>query len=185
MPPTCRPHCAAPGFEVLERGNRSPDPMRRDLADFQDEQGPGVVDPFCFAGHGVQGGRGLNDLRPVGVDYRRERDAELYDLEAGAVLRRTEEAGAALSLVILDASRDSALRPTVPVPTCRVRQGALSGAPTDGSAWNGGADQRRRKIRGGSWGHIPENLRSANSEWVEPNGRDHGTGLRIARDLSP
>ena len=99
------------GFEVLERSNRSPDQMRRDLADFQDKLGPGVVGLFYFAGHGVQAGRGLNYLLPVGVDYRRERDAELYGLEAGAVLRRMEEAGTALSLVILDACRDSPLPP--------------------------------------------------------------------------
>lgn len=99
------------GFEVLERSNRNAEQMRRDLADFQDKLGPGVVGLFYFAGHGVQAGRGLNYLLPVGVDYRRERDAELYGLEAGSVLRRMEEAGTALSLVILDACRDSPLPP--------------------------------------------------------------------------
>ena len=97
------------GFEVLERQNRSADELRRDLADFQDKLSPGAVGLFYFAGHGVQGGRGLNYLLPVGVDYRRERDAELYGLEAGTVLRRMEESGAALNLVILDACRDSPL----------------------------------------------------------------------------
>ena len=99
------------GFEVLERSNRNPDQMHRDLADFQDKLGPGAVGLYYFAGHGVQAGRGLNYLLPVGVDYRRERDAELYGLEAGVVLRRMEEAGTALSLVILDACRDSPLPP--------------------------------------------------------------------------
>jgi tripartite-type tricarboxylate transporter receptor subunit TctC len=94
---------------VLERQNRSADELRRDLADFQDKLSPGAVGLFYFAGHGVQAGRGLNYLLPVGVDYRRERDAELYGLEAGTVLRRMEESGAALNLVILDACRDSPL----------------------------------------------------------------------------
>lgn len=97
------------GFEVMERKNRSADELRRDLADFQDKLSPGAVGLFYFAGHGVQAGRGLNYLLPVGVEYRRERDAELYGLEAGTVLRRMEESGAALSLVILDACRDSPL----------------------------------------------------------------------------
>lgn len=97
------------GFEVLERQNRSADELRRDLADFQDKLSPGAVGLFYFAGHGVQAGRGLNYLLPVGVEFKRERDAELYGLEAGSVLRRMEESGAALNLVILDACRDSPL----------------------------------------------------------------------------
>jgi peptidyl-prolyl cis-trans isomerase A (cyclophilin A) len=99
------------GFEVLERTNRNPQQMREDLADFQDRLAQGDVGLFYFAGHGVQTGRGLNYLLPVGVSYRRERDAELHGLEAGAVLRRMEESGASLSLVILDACRDSPLPP--------------------------------------------------------------------------
>jgi uncharacterized caspase-like protein len=97
------------GFEVMERKNRSADELRRDLADFQDKLGRGSVGLFYFAGHGVQAGRGLNYLLPVGVEFKRERDAELYGLEAGSVLRRMEEAGTGLSLVILDACRDSPL----------------------------------------------------------------------------
>jgi FKBP-type peptidyl-prolyl cis-trans isomerase len=99
------------GFEVLERLNRNSDELRRDLAEFQDKLSPGAIGLFYFAGHGVQAGRGLNYLLPVGIEYRRERDAELYGLEAGAVLRRMEEAQAGLSLLILDACRDSPLPP--------------------------------------------------------------------------
>ncbi len=94
---------------MLERINRNPDELRRDLADFQDKLNPGAIGVFYFAGHGVQVGRGLNYLLPVGVEYRRERDAELFGLEAGSVLRRMEESGAGLSLLILDACRDSPL----------------------------------------------------------------------------
>jgi hypothetical protein len=61
---------------------------------------------------------GMNDrlnpsvsLLPVGVDYRRERDVELFGLDAGGVLARMEQSGAALSLMILDACRDSPLSP--------------------------------------------------------------------------
>ena len=59
----------------------------------------------------MQAGKGQNYLLPVGVNYKRERDAETYGLEVGSVLRRMEESGAALSLVILDACRDSPLPP--------------------------------------------------------------------------
>ena len=97
------------GFEVMERRNRNSEELKRDLIEFQDKLAPGAVGLFYFAGHGVQAGRGLNYLLPVGRDYLRERDAEMYGLEAGTVLRRMEESGTALSIVILDACRDSPL----------------------------------------------------------------------------
>jgi TPR repeat protein len=97
------------GFEVMERKNRTADQLRGDLSDFQDKLSPGAVGLFYFAGHGVQAGRGQNYLLPVGLAYKRERDAEAYGLEVGSVLRRMEDSGAALSLVILDACRDSPL----------------------------------------------------------------------------
>jgi formylglycine-generating enzyme required for sulfatase activity len=100
------------GFEVIERRNRNADELKRDLIEFQDKLGPGAVGLFYFAGHGMQAGRGgRNYLLPVGVDYRRERDVELFGLDASSVLARMEESGAALSLVILDACRDSPLPP--------------------------------------------------------------------------
>ena len=100
------------GFEVIERRNRNSEELKRDLIEFQDKLGPGAVGLFYFAGHGMQAGRGgRNYLLPVGVDYRRERDVELFGLDASSVLARMEESGAALSLVILDACRDSPLPP--------------------------------------------------------------------------
>ncbi len=98
------------GFEVMERRNRGSEELKRDLIEFQDKLGPGAVGLFYFAGHGVQAGRGArNYLLPVGVDYQRERDAEVFGLDAASVLARMEESGAALSLMILDACRDSPL----------------------------------------------------------------------------
>jgi formylglycine-generating enzyme required for sulfatase activity len=100
------------GFEVLERRNRGSEELKRDLIEFQDKLGPGAVGLFYFAGHGMQAGRGgRNYLLPVGVDYRRERDVEVFGLDAGSVLARMEESGASLSIVILDACRDSPLPP--------------------------------------------------------------------------
>lgn len=98
-------------FEVIVRTDRTPDALRADLADFQDRLKAGGVGLFYFAGHGVQTHRGVNYLLPTGVDYRRERDVELYGVEVGSVLRRMEESRTELSLVILDACRDSPLPP--------------------------------------------------------------------------
>lgn len=96
------------GFEVLERRNRGSEDLKRDLSEFQDKLGPGAVGLFYFAGHGMQAGRGgRNCLLPVGMDDRRERDVEPFGLDASTVLARMEESGASLSIVILDACRDS------------------------------------------------------------------------------
>lgn len=97
------------GFEVIERKNRNAEEMRRDVIEFQSRLKPGGVGLFYFAGHGVQAGRGQNYLLPVGMEFRREKDAELHGLEVGWVLRNMEDAGSSLSLVILDACRDSPL----------------------------------------------------------------------------
>jgi len=94
------------GFDVIERRNRNSEELKRDLIEFQDKLAPGAVGLFYFAGHGMQAGRGgRNYLLPVGVDYRRERDVEVFGLDAGSVLARMEESGASLSIVILDACR--------------------------------------------------------------------------------
>ena len=52
------------------------------------------------------------------------------------------------------------------------------GAPTDGSAWlEGGED--RYLLRGGSWDLNPRNCRSANRNWVDPGSRDLNIGFRV------
>ena len=99
------------GFEVMLRINRSDVQMKEDLAEFQDrmEKGRGVG-LFYFSGHGMQAGRrSRNFLLPVGRRYQRERDVELFGIDARAVLARMEAAGNALNIVILDACRDSPL----------------------------------------------------------------------------
>ena len=47
------------GFEVIERRNRNPDELRRDLIEFQDRLSAGAVGLFYFAGHGVQAATAL------------------------------------------------------------------------------------------------------------------------------
>jgi formylglycine-generating enzyme required for sulfatase activity len=56
------------------------------------------------------------------------------------------------------------------------------GAPTDGSAWQGGDAQR--VLRGGFWAHfLPDYLRSANRDRLLPYLRLNGIGFRVARTL--
>lgn len=61
---------------------------------------------------------------------------------------------------------------------------SYDGAPCDGSAWSGRGDMRRRVLRGGSWGNVPQELRSANRLWFSADGRVSEVGFRVARRLS-
>ncbi len=54
------------------------------------------------------------------------------------------------------------------------------GAPTDGSAWEGGS---MRVLRGGSWGKDPKFGRATARSKFASNYRDFSYGLRLARDL--
>jgi formylglycine-generating enzyme required for sulfatase activity len=57
-------------------------------------------------------------------------------------------------------------------------------APSDGSAWTTG-DCSRRVVRGGSWGFIPRDLRSAGRNWTAPGNRNNNLGFRVARTFTP
>jgi len=59
-----------------------------------------------------------------------------------------------------------------------------NGAPTDGSAWIIG-DCSRRVVRGGSWGNVPQYLRSATRDWFSADDRDFHVGFRLGRALAP
>ena len=59
------------------------------------------------------------------------------------------------------------------------------GAPTDGSAWTTGGDDSLAVLRGGSWGHSPRYLRSANRVRNRPSGRVNGSGFRLVQDITP
>jgi len=58
-----------------------------------------------------------------------------------------------------------------------------NGAPTDGSAWIG--DCGRRVVRGGSWGNVPQFLRSASRDWYGAADRDFHIGFRLGRTITP
>jgi formylglycine-generating enzyme required for sulfatase activity len=59
---------------------------------------------------------------------------------------------------------------------------SYNGAPIDGSAWISG-DCSRRVLRGGYWGSIPWNLRSAIRDCVATDNRVNYIGFRVARTL--
>lgn len=52
-------------------------------------------------------------------------------------------------------------------------------APTDGSSWASGTDDRRVP-RGGSWRHDAVNCRSANRNWVLADYSNYPVGFRVA-----
>ena len=58
------------------------------------------------------------------------------------------------------------------------------GAPVNGSAWTTG-DCGRRVLRGGSWGNLPGDLRSAYRNRYSPDIRYNVIGFRLARTLNP
>jgi formylglycine-generating enzyme required for sulfatase activity/serine/threonine protein kinase len=53
------------------------------------------------------------------------------------------------------------------------------GAPTDGSAWLTGGDQKYRVLRGGSWNNDAKNLRSAYRDNIVPTNKNDLNGFRV------
>ena len=60
--------------------------------------------------------------------------------------------------------------------------GNYKGAPTDGSAWTGG-DCSQRVLRGGFWNFNPQNLRTANRNWITSASRNYYDGFRVAMTI--
>ena len=54
-----------------------------------------------------------------------------------------------------------------------------NGAPTDGSAWKTGGNNSRLLLRGGSWGSISSNCRSARRYFSNADNLDNNKGFRI------
>ena len=61
---------------------------------------------------------------------------------------------------------------------------AMPGAPADGSAWQSG-NCDGRIIRGASWRHSPEFLRSAHRNGLPADDRSDFLGFRVARSIDP
>jgi formylglycine-generating enzyme required for sulfatase activity len=56
-----------------------------------------------------------------------------------------------------------------------------TGAPTDGSAWQGSST--KRVLRGGSWIGATRTARATGRDWNEFTGRSGSGGFRLARSL--
>ncbi len=56
---------------------------------------------------------------------------------------------------------------------------SYNGAPTDGSAWLSGGEQKERVARGGSWDLFAYGLRSAVRGRSTPEGRSSSSGFRV------
>ncbi len=56
--------------------------------------------------------------------------------------------------------------------------------PTDGSARTTGTC-RTRVLRGGTWSHLPQVLRSASRSWFPSDERSNENGFRVARTIAP
>ena len=61
-------------------------------------------------------------------------------------------------------------------------RGNYKNAPTDGAAFTN-SDCKKRTIRGGSWAHWPDLVRSATREHDEPYDREIKYGFRVVREL--
>ena len=94
------------GFEVklVQDGDRST--LLRALRDFEASIKKADVALFYFAGHGVQV-EGNNYLIPIKAALESESDVRDYAVDASSVLRRIEDAGAKVGLVVLDACRNN------------------------------------------------------------------------------
>jgi formylglycine-generating enzyme required for sulfatase activity len=60
--------------------------------------------------------------------------------------------------------------------------GSYDGAPSDGSAWTTGKC-KGRVLRGGSWGFVGQNVRSAFRNYYASSYRNYFSGFRVAMDL--
>ncbi|MFM0300666.1 SUMF1/EgtB/PvdO family nonheme iron enzyme [Paraburkholderia sediminicola] len=98
MRDTLRAH----GFDVIMRGNATPQQMRQAIREFGQRLRDGGTGLFYFAGHGMQIGR-QTLLVPAGLDVRTPARLVSEGVDLNTVLQamRTPRAGA-LNLVILD-----------------------------------------------------------------------------------
>lgn len=101
----------AVGFDVDLVVDADQKGMKRAISRFGERlsmAGRGATGLFYYAGHGIQS-RGTNYLIPVSAPIEREADLDLEAVAADTVLAQMEDAGAATSIVILDACRNMPL----------------------------------------------------------------------------
>ncbi|OYU42675.1 MAG: hypothetical protein CFE44_22665, partial [Burkholderiales bacterium PBB4] len=97
------------GFEVVLQTDRNRAQLTAAIRDFGRNAAGADAALFYFAGHGVQV-RGRNYLLPVGQRFTDEAEVESDAVDVNNVLARLEEAGAKVSLLILDACRNNPMQ---------------------------------------------------------------------------
>lgn len=99
------------GFHVVEVTDADQRTLKRSIADFGHNLSArrGSIGLFYYAGHGAQT-RGINYLIPVGARIEAEADLDLEGIDADTIMHQLEGAGAATSIVILDACRNMPLQ---------------------------------------------------------------------------
>src|SRR3954468_20368441 len=97
------------GFQVVKVTDADWKKMKRAIQDFGDQltaAGPEATGLFFYAGHGVQV-QGTNYLVPIGADISKEADVNIESVSADTVLQQMEFSGARVSIVVLDACRNT------------------------------------------------------------------------------
>ncbi len=94
------------GFEVIEVIDADLGQTLAAMTTFAGRLRPGMEALFYYAGHAVQR-NGANFLLPVSARVTRATDIATQAIDAGAVVRIMDKAGARLNIVILDACRNN------------------------------------------------------------------------------
>ena len=101
----------AVGFDVEVVVDANQGMMKQAISQFGQRltaSGRGSTGLFYYAGHAMQSD-GVNYLIPVGAAITKEADIDLKAVTADSVLSQMKAAGASLTIVILDASRNIAI----------------------------------------------------------------------------
>ena len=97
------------GFSVVYRENADFNTMDGAMHEFTDRLGRNGIGLFYFAGHGMQADE-TNYLLPVGVPIATKAELKARGYDARIALDSMAEAGARVSVVILDACRNAPVR---------------------------------------------------------------------------
>lgn len=95
------------GFDVILKNNASNQAMGEVINDFTDKATNYDVALFYYAGHGIQS-EGCNYLIPINDNLiKKESDIEYNSQNVNRILRRLEDSGCKLKIIILDACRNN------------------------------------------------------------------------------
>ena len=103
------------GFQVTRLTDVNYKAMKRAIADFGDKlaaAGQNATGLFFYAGHGVQS-QGANYLIPIDADISRENDIDIEAISADEVMKQFEFANSRVSIMVLDACRNSLMQRSV------------------------------------------------------------------------